>query len=88
LQESGIPEAAEYAGFPVGGQFLVSENPDVVNSHLAKVYGQDSGRAADVGAAYRYPYYRWQTRAAVWTVRHLLNALFEKWLAVGSAALN
>lgn len=45
LQESGIPEAAEYAGFPVGGQFLVSENPDVVNSHLAKVYGQ-----ATVGA--------------------------------------
>lgn len=42
LQESGIPEAAEYAGFPVGGQFLVSENPDVVNHHLAKVYGQAS----------------------------------------------
>ncbi len=42
LQESGIPEAADYAGFPVGGQFLVSENPDVVNHHLAKVYGQAS----------------------------------------------
>ncbi|MDH8168623.1 malate:quinone oxidoreductase, partial [Klebsiella pneumoniae] len=27
LQESGIPEAKDYAGFPVGGQFLVSENP-------------------------------------------------------------
>ncbi len=40
LQESGIPEAADYAGFPVGGQFLVSENPDVVNHHLAKVYGR------------------------------------------------
>ncbi|UDJ84077.1 malate dehydrogenase (quinone) [Kosakonia oryzae] len=45
LQASGIPEAADYAGFPVGGQFLVSENPDVVNHHLAKVYGQ-----ATVGA--------------------------------------
>jgi malate dehydrogenase (quinone) len=42
LQESGIPEASDYAGFPVGGQFLVSENPDVVNHHLAKVYGQAS----------------------------------------------
>jgi malate dehydrogenase (quinone) len=42
LQESGIPEACDYAGFPVGGQFLVSENPDVVNHHLAKVYGQAS----------------------------------------------
>ncbi len=45
LQASGIPEAADYAGFPVGGQFLVAENPDVVNHHLAKVYGQ-----ATVGA--------------------------------------
>lgn len=42
LQESGIPEADDYAGFPVGGQFLVSENPEVVNRHLAKVYGQAS----------------------------------------------
>jgi len=42
LQETGIPEAENYAGFPVGGQFLVSENPDVVNRHLAKVYGQAS----------------------------------------------
>ncbi len=42
LQETGIPEAKEYAGFPVGGQFLVAENPDVVNRHLAKVYGQAS----------------------------------------------
>ncbi|ANR80752.1 malate:quinone oxidoreductase [Kosakonia sacchari] len=45
LQASGIPEAADYAGFPVGGQFLVAENPAVVNHHLAKVYGQ-----ATVGA--------------------------------------
>ena len=42
LQETGIPEAKDYAGFPVGGQFLVSENPDVVNNHLAKVYGKAS----------------------------------------------
>lgn len=27
LQESGIPEAKDYAGFPVGGQFLVSGKP-------------------------------------------------------------
>ncbi|WP_201042154.1 malate:quinone oxidoreductase, partial [Salmonella enterica] len=40
LQETNIPEAKGYAGFPVGGQFLVAENPDVVNRHLAKVYGQ------------------------------------------------
>ncbi len=45
LQETGIPQAKEYAGFPVGGQFLLCENPEVVNHHLAKVYGQ-----AEVGA--------------------------------------
>lgn len=42
LQKTGIPQAKAYAGFPVGGQFLVCENPDVVNHHLAKVYGQAS----------------------------------------------
>nr|WP_198927854.1 malate:quinone oxidoreductase [Sphingomonas jeddahensis] len=40
LQESAIPEADNYAGFPVGGSFLVSENPAVANRHLAKVYGK------------------------------------------------
>ncbi|KFD00977.1 malate:quinone oxidoreductase [Rahnella aquatilis CIP 78.65 = ATCC 33071] len=40
LQKSGIPEAREYGGFPVGGEFLVTENQDVVKRHLAKVYGK------------------------------------------------
>lgn len=39
LQESGIPEAKQYAGFPVGGQFLYTTNPEVVSQHDAKVYG-------------------------------------------------
>jgi malate dehydrogenase (quinone) len=42
LQKSGIPEAKEYAGFPVGGEFLVTDNPEVVNRHLAKAYGKAS----------------------------------------------
>jgi malate dehydrogenase (quinone) len=42
LQKSGIPEAKEYAGFPVGGSFLVSENPTITEQHLAKAYGQAS----------------------------------------------
>ncbi|WP_136482325.1 MULTISPECIES: malate dehydrogenase (quinone) [unclassified Vibrio] len=45
LQASGIPEADNYGGFPVGGQFLITENQQVVQQHLAKVYGQ-----AEVGA--------------------------------------
>jgi malate dehydrogenase (quinone) len=42
MQQTRIPQAKEYAGFPVGGQFLVCDNPEVVNHHLAKVYGQAS----------------------------------------------
>ena len=42
LQKSGIPEAKEYAGFPVGGSFLVTENPTVAEQHLAKAYGKAS----------------------------------------------
>ncbi|WP_044872915.1 malate:quinone oxidoreductase [Pseudomonas sp. LFM046] len=42
LQMSGIPEAEGYAGFPVGGQFLVTRNPDVVAQHQAKLYGKAS----------------------------------------------
>ncbi|KKW66985.1 malate:quinone oxidoreductase [Lampropedia cohaerens] len=39
LQLSGIPEAKQYAGFPVGGEFLVTEKPEIASRHLAKVYG-------------------------------------------------
>lgn len=42
LQESGIPEGKAYAGFPVGGEFLVTDNQAVVKRHLAKVYGKAS----------------------------------------------
>ena len=42
LQASGIPEADDYAGFPVGGSFLVTENQDVAMQHLAKAYGKAS----------------------------------------------
>ncbi|RAJ88266.1 malate dehydrogenase (quinone) [Chitinophaga dinghuensis] len=42
LQGSNIPEARAYGGFPVGGEWLICRNPDVVNRHHAKVYGQAS----------------------------------------------
>lgn len=42
LQETGIPEADNYAGFPVGGSFLVTENPEITRQHTEKVYGQAS----------------------------------------------
>jgi len=42
LQKTGIPEADNYAGFPVGGSFLVTENPEIAKQHQEKVYGQAS----------------------------------------------
>ncbi|WP_285414312.1 malate dehydrogenase (quinone) [Pseudomonas sp. lyk4-40-TSB-59a] len=42
LQKSGIEEAKEYAGFPVGGSFLVTDNPAIAEQHLAKAYGKAS----------------------------------------------
>ncbi|MEJ6586239.1 MAG: malate:quinone oxidoreductase [Synechococcus sp. ChBW.bin.23] len=45
LQRSRIPEAADYAGFPVSGQWLVCNDPDLSEHHYAKVYGK-----AKVGA--------------------------------------
>jgi malate dehydrogenase (quinone) len=42
LQASGIPEAREYGGFPVGGSFLVTESSAITCRHFAKVYGRAS----------------------------------------------
>ena len=42
LQKTGIPEEDNYARFPVGGSFLVTENPAITQQHLEKVYGQAS----------------------------------------------
>jgi malate dehydrogenase (quinone) len=40
LQKSGIPEGKNYGGFPVSGQWLVCNNPDIVGQHHSKVYGK------------------------------------------------
>jgi malate dehydrogenase (quinone) len=42
LQKSGIPESKGFGGFPVSGQWLVCNNPEVVKQHNAKVYGKAS----------------------------------------------
>jgi malate dehydrogenase (quinone) len=44
LQLSGIPESKNYAGFPVGGQFLAFRDPAIASRHKVKVYGMaDTG---------------------------------------------
>ncbi|KPQ27215.1 MAG: malate dehydrogenase (acceptor) [Marinobacter excellens HL-55] len=40
LQKSGVQEAKGYGGFPVSGQWLVCQKPDVVKQHDSKVYGK------------------------------------------------
>ncbi len=40
LQKSGIPESKGYGGFPVSGQWLVCNNPMLINMHSSKVYGK------------------------------------------------
>ncbi|GAB5559040.1 MAG: malate dehydrogenase (quinone) [Synoicihabitans sp.] len=45
LQKSGIDEAKGFGGFPIGGQWLIADNPALVEQHQAKVYGLSPGAA-------------------------------------------
>lgn len=45
LQKTGVKESIGYGGFPVSGQWLICQNPEVIKQHHAKVYGK-----APVGA--------------------------------------
>merc|ERR1719414_2086479 len=40
LQKSNIPEIKGFMGFPISGEFLVCQNPEVVDKHPNKVYGK------------------------------------------------
>ncbi|MDN3548623.1 malate dehydrogenase (quinone) [Mucilaginibacter aquaedulcis] len=40
LQKSGIPESKGFGGFPVSGEWLVCNNPEVIAQHTVKVYGK------------------------------------------------
>ena len=42
LQRSGIKEIRGYGGFPISGQFLRTDNPEIVAKHNGKVYGKAS----------------------------------------------
>ena len=45
LQKSRLREARGLGGFPIGGQWLVCDNLEVVARHQAKVYGQPQAEA-------------------------------------------
>ncbi|MBV8255885.1 MAG: malate:quinone oxidoreductase [Chitinophaga sp.] len=42
LEKSGIPEGKGFGGFPVSGQWLRCNNPEIIAKHQAKVYGKAS----------------------------------------------
>jgi malate dehydrogenase (quinone) len=50
LQKSGIREIRGFAGFPIGGRFLRTDNPGLTAAHRAKVYGVPSPGAPPLGA--------------------------------------
>lgn len=41
LQKTGLPEGKHIGGFPISGQYLECNNPDVIEQHYAKVYGKN-----------------------------------------------
>ena len=41
LQLASLPEAKGLGGFPIGGNWLVCDQPEIVARHQAKVYGQN-----------------------------------------------
>lgn len=45
LQMTGLEETKQYAGFPIGGVFLMTDNPVVTAQHSVKAYGR-----AELGA--------------------------------------
>ena len=50
LQKSGIREVRGFAGFPIGGRFLRTDNAALTSAHRAKVYGVPAAGAPPLGA--------------------------------------
>lgn len=49
LQTTGLNEAMGLGGFPIGGQWLVCDRPDLANRHTSKVYGMTPPSAPSLG---------------------------------------
>merc|ERR1719215_792947 len=54
LRKAGVEEVRGYGAFPISGQWLVCQVPEVADQHKTKVYGQ-----ASVGAPPQCPYHTW-----------------------------
>jgi malate dehydrogenase (quinone) len=52
LQSTGLAEAAGLGGFPIGGQWLVCDEPSICIRHKAKVYGATPPSSPSLGAGH------------------------------------
>ena len=52
LQSTGLSEVAGLGGFPIGGQWLVCDDPTICSQHEAKVYGFTPPSAPSLGAGH------------------------------------
>lgn len=52
LQATGLPEFRGLAGFPIAGQWLVCDAPDLTSRHHAKIYGATPTSAPSLGAGH------------------------------------
>jgi len=52
LQSTGLAEVAGLAGFPIGGQWMVCDEPSVCARHEAKVYGTTPPSSPSLGAGH------------------------------------
>ena len=50
LQSTGLPEVSGLGGFPIGGQWLVCDEPSICQKHAAKVYGATPPSSPSLGA--------------------------------------
>ena len=52
LQSTGLAEVAGLGGFPIGGQWLVCDNPEICSRHDAKVYGATPPSSPSLGSGH------------------------------------
>ena len=71
LQKAGVPEIRGYGGFPIGGQWLVCDKPEIVKRHNAKVYGLSPGAAPTMAVPHLDS--RWLEGKRLFYLVHMLH---------------
>jgi len=83
LQKSKIPEIRGFMGFPISGEFLVCQNPEVVDKHPNKVYGKAAIGAPPMSVPHLDKRIISKAHAALWPFCGLQPAVLEDWIPLG-----